>query len=108
MYKKKISGEQFTLDCINKEFEIIGSTNHWDTFEELCKWTKQEENKKWYTNNCFTTPEQWKQWKQYFMEHFYDWQPKRVSKREAENEFNWFNLSYGLKYDFDYKLLHDD
>ena len=107
MYKKKISGEQFTLDCINKEFEIIGSTNHWDTLEELCRWTKQEENKEWYTDNVFATPEQWKQWKQYFMEHFYDWQPKRVSKRVAENQFAWFNFNYGLKYDFDYKLLYE-
>ena len=32
---KNISDEQFTLDCVNKEFEIIGSSNHWDTFEEL-------------------------------------------------------------------------
>lgn len=108
MYKKKISAEQFTLDCINKEFEIIGSTNRWNTFEELCEWSKLEENKHWYSHNVFSTPEQFKQWKQYFMEHFYDWQPKRVSKRTAENEFSWFNLSYGLKYDFDYKLLYDD
>ena len=61
-----------------------------------------------YTDNVFATPEQWKQWKQYFMEHFYDWQPKRVPKREVEREFSWFNLSYGLKYDFDYKLLYDN
>lgn len=96
-YVKKISDEQFLLDCINKEFEIIGSTNHWDTFSELCEWTKQEENREWYTNNAFSTSEQWKQWKQYFMEHFYDWKPKRYSKHYIENRvFPWFNLQYGF------------
>lgn len=108
MYRKKITGEQFTLDCINKEFEIIGSDLHWDTFEELCAWSQQEGNRHWYSDNCFTTVEQYKEWKEYFMEHFYDWQPKRVSKDAAEREFSWFNLQYGLKYGFDYNLLYND
>ena len=107
MNNKKISGEQFTLDCINKEFELIGSPNHWATYEELCDWSKLEENKQWYSNSEFATVEQYLQWKQYFMDHFYDWQPKRVSKREAEREFQWFNLQYGLKYGFDLDLLKD-
>lgn len=99
MYKKKISGEQFALDCINKEFEIIGSDLHWDTFHELCEWSK--EHRHWYSDNEFSTREQYDQWKAYFMEHFYDWQPKRVNKVQAEREFSWFNLQYGLKYGFD-------
>ena len=107
MYKKKISDEQFTLDCINKEFEIIGSTNHWDTFKELCEWSQLEENKHWYSDNEFSTPEQYREWEKYFFEHFYDWQPKRVSKHAAKEEFSWFNLRYGLKYGFDYKLLEN-
>ena len=104
-YVKKISDRQFTLDCINKEFEIIGSTNHWDTFEELCEWAKQEENTEWYSNNAFSTPEQFKEWHQYFINHFYDWQPKRVSLRAAERSFSWFNLCYGLRNDFNDELL---
>ena len=108
MYKKKISDEQFALDCINKEFEIIGDSHRWNSWAELCQWSKLEENKHWYSNFCFETPEQFREWKAYFMEHFYDWQPKRVSKAQAEREFSWFNLSYGLKYNFDYTLLYDD
>lgn len=108
MYKKKISSEQFLLDCINKEFEIIGSDKHWNTPEELFEWSKLPENKHWYSNNEFSTVEQYREWKQYFMEHFYDWQPKRVSKRDAEREFSWFNLQYGLKYGFDYNLLYEN
>ena len=98
MYKKKISDEQFLLDCINKEFEIIGSSNHWDTIDELVEWSK--ENKHWYSDNAFTSREQYDEWRAYFLEHFYDWQPKRVSKRQAEREFSWFALQYGFTYDF--------
>jgi len=105
---KKISADQFALDCINKEFEIIGSPLHWETFEELCAWSKQKENKDWYSNNSFATVEQYKEWKNYFMEHFYDWKPKGVSKAEAERQFSWFNLQYGLRYDFDFTLLYHD
>lgn len=101
MYKKKISDEQFVLDCINKEFEIIGSTLHWDTFEELCEWSKEEQNQHWYRDNSFTSREQYEQWRDYFLEHFYDWQPKRVSKDRAEREFSWFTLQYGFTYDFE-------
>ena len=108
MYKKKISGEQFALDCVNKEFEIIGSPMKWATFEELSAWSKLPENHRWYSNYCFETPEQFWEWKAYFMSHFYDWQPKRVSKAMAEREFSWFNLQYGLKYNFDYQLLYDN
>lgn len=108
MYKKKISGEQFALDCIKKEFEIIGKPKDWSTFKELCEWSKLEENRKWFSDNEFETPEQYYEWKKYFMEHFYDWQPKRVSKAQAEREFSWFNLQYGLKYSFDYQLLYND
>ena len=101
MYKKKISDEQFCLDCINKEFEIIGSSHHWDTFAELEEWAK--DNRHWFSDNAFTTREQYDQWKEYFLEHFYDWQPKRVSKKQAEREFSWFTLQYGFRYDFDDK-----
>ena len=101
MYKKKISDEQFVLDCINKEFEIIGSDLHWDTFKELSEWSKEEQNRHWYSDNSFTSREQYEQWRNYFLGHFYDWQPKRVSKKTAEIEFSWFTLQYGFAYDFE-------
>lgn len=105
---QKISEKQFVLDCVNKEFELIGSPLHWDTFEELSAWSKLEENKEWYSNNAFTSIAQYRAWKDYFLTHFYDWQPKRVSKKEAEREFQWFNLQYGLGYGFDYNMLYND
>lgn len=104
----KINDEQFVLDCINKEFEIIGSDLHWDTFKELSDWSKLPENENWFSQYEFDSKEQYNQWKAYYLEHFYDWQPKRVNKSQAEMAFAWFNLQYGLKHGFDFKLLYDN
>lgn len=103
MYVKKISAKQFLLDCINKEHEIAGSSLHWDTFEELQKYSDTHEN--WFNDHSFIDVSQYFKIKDYFLNHFYDWQPKRVSKKEAEKEFSWFMLQYGLRYDFDYTDL---
>ena len=95
--RKKISEEQFLLDCINKEFEIIGSTLHWDTFEELVKWSKLPENKYWFSDYEFTTEEQYNEWKQYCISHFYDWSSKMYSKIYVENSFfPMLSLHYGF------------
>ena len=40
MRKSKISGKQFLLDCINKEFELIGSPEHFNTFEDLVSYAE--------------------------------------------------------------------
>lgn len=94
---KKISDTQFVLDCVNKEFEIIGSNLHWDTFEELSKWSKLPENKEWFSQYEFENEDQYNQWKNYYLNHFYDWKPKYISKRAIEtNYFPWFSLQYGF------------
>lgn len=98
---KKISETQFVLDCINKEFEIIGSNLHWDTFEDLSKWSKLPENKEWFSQYEFESEDQYNQWKNYYLDHFYDWKSKRYRSRDIEREFSWFSLMYGLKYDFE-------
>ena len=93
----KISDEQFILDCINKEFEIIGSNLHWDTLEELSNWSKLPENENWFSQYEFDTEEQYNQWKNYYLEHFYDWKPKYYSKTYVRNYvFPWFSLQYGF------------
>lgn len=94
---KKISNEQFTLDCINKAFEIIGSDLHWNTFEELKNWSNLPENKYWFDSFIFTTQKQYDQWRDYFMTHYYDWGPKRTPKYIINREFGWFALSYGFR-----------
>lgn len=102
-YVKKISDKQFALDIINKEFEIAGTGLHFETYEDLQ--TFCEEHKQWYSDYSFATPEQFYEWKDYFYKHFYDWQPKRCGKTEIDREFGWFNLQYGLKYDFSFEIL---
>lgn len=93
----KISEKQFVLDCVNKEFEIIGSNLHWDTFEELAAWSMLPENKEWFSQYEFASEDQYNQWKEYYMEHFYDWKPKHYSKKYVEHHcFPWFSLSYGF------------
>lgn len=91
---KKISADQFVLDLINKEFEIIESGLHWNSINELKVWT--ENNPLWFNVYTMTT-EQYNLLRDYFMEHFYDWKPKRVSKATAQNEWGWFALSFGLR-----------
>ena len=98
-YVKKISNKQFLLDCINKEHEIAGSKLHWDNFDDLEKYVNTHDF--WYNDYSFTTAEQYKEMKEYFLEHFYDWKPKRYSIEDAKKEFSWFMFMYGLRYDFD-------
>lgn len=105
MRKSKISDKQFLLDCINKEFEVIGSPEHFDTFEDLVSYA--EEHPKWYSENKFIIPDQYLIWKKYYEEHFYDWKPKRISKRMMREQFAWFNLEYGFALGFDYNLIKD-
>jgi len=93
----KISDKQFVLDCINKEFEIIGSSLHWDTFEELSAWSQLPENRDWFSQYEFADKDQYNQWKAYYLEHFYHWQPKYHSKKYVEKHyFPWFSLNYGF------------
>lgn len=98
-YVKKINTDQFILDCINKQYEIIHSDIHFNTFDDLLDYAQN--HPKWFNESEYKTPEQFKKWKDYFFEHFYDWKPKRYSKRIVENEFSWFNLQYGLKSGYD-------
>lgn len=95
MKYNKITEEQFVLDCINKEFDIIGSKLYFETFKQLSDWSK--DNKEWFSKYSFKSEVQYKEWERYFLSHIYDWQPKSLSKRRAKSEFEWFNLMYGFR-----------
>lgn len=101
MAKTKITEQQFVTDVINKELELAQTGLHFDTFEELSEWTKLPENEKWFDKYSFTTEEQYEEWKNYFYEHIYDWQPKKTPKYKIDKTFNWFNLDWGLRCNFD-------
>lgn len=102
---KKISGEQFAFDMIRKELDIIGSGLHFANPDELREWA--EINSRWFADYKFSTVEQYLEWRDYFAEHYYDMEPKRVSKNQMKRDFAWFNLNYGLAYDFDLAELKD-
>ena len=95
---KKISEKQFVLDCINKEFELIGSEKRFDTFEALSQYTK--DNPQWFDDNVFPSPEIEIIWREYCLKHFYDWQPKRISKQIAKENIGWLSLNWGFRTDY--------
>jgi hypothetical protein len=105
-YTKKISGPQFAFDCIQKELDIVGSGLTFATYDEMVEWQKEHRN--WFQEYEFKTLEQFLEWRNYFAEHFYDWKPKRITRREMRDCFNYFNLQYGLKYGFDYNDIPKD
>lgn len=92
---KKISEKQYVLDCINKQYELCGLERRFDTFEELSKYSK--EKPKWFDEDGFFENEAiYKIWIEYCIQHFYDWQPKSVSKRIAKDNVSWFALDYAF------------
>lgn len=107
-YKKKLTDNEFVELVINKELEIAGADMR---YADIVKLTKDEQQKmQWWTKYTFKTLEQFLEWRQFFYDHFYDWQPKSVKKSVMEREFQWWNLQWGLKYDFDYEEIakHDE
>lgn len=92
---KKISERQFVLDCINKEFEIIGSDKRFSTFEELSEFSKA--NPKWFDEYSFEKPEDEILWKEFCLKHFYNWKSQHTSKRIAQETIGWLALDWGFK-----------
>lgn len=83
MKPAKLTKQEFALVAVHKQLEMAGV----DT-------SVLKEDKEWFSNNTMTT-EQCSQWKSWFIEQ-YRLNFKR-SKKEAEREFSWFNLGYGLR-----------
>lgn len=106
MRMKKTSAQQFVLDCINKQYELTCPSIHFNTFDDLVAYSKEHPD--WYDEYKFDTPDQYLIFKEYFEKHYYDWKPKRVSKRMMKEQFSWFNLEYGFGLNFDYNLIKDE
>ena len=79
--------EQFGWDAIYKMLEIA-------KHEESIVWEKE-----WFSTYCMTEAmrETWKAW--FILEAGKRF---RMNRYRAEKEFNWFDLSYGLKINNDY------
>lgn len=102
MRVKKISSLDFTLDIINKMFELVGSDLHWYTFEKLLLWSREIEasGQRWFELYSMTL-EQYLELRDYFYTHYYDMSPKRIPHREVERAFISFMFQYGFAYDFE-------
>jgi hypothetical protein len=75
--------ENFTMFAILKQLEMAGVDPKVLT-----------EDKFWFSNNTIS-PEKAEEWKQWFLtearKNF------KLTKKKAEREFIWFNLTYGLR-----------
>lgn len=102
---KKLTTDEFYELVINKELEIAGaSIKYKDIIEDYKKPAEEQKLRRWFIDNKFNTYNQFKEWKQFYKDHFYDWKPKRCAKKEIEGYFAWFNLMYGLAWNFDFPI----
>ena len=93
-YVKKISVDQFVFDCIKKEHELAGAEFNFNNFQEFADWSRLDENLEWY-NKYELSKEQHLELEKYFIEHFYDCKPKRISRQYVKDKvFPWFCLEY--------------
>lgn len=100
---KKLTDKEFVELIINKELEIAGADIRYKDIVALSK--EEQDKERFFDKYSFKTEEQFNEWRDFFYEHFYDWQPKRITKRQMENEFSWFNLDWGLTCDFDREII---
>ena len=105
MKAKKLTDKEFVELIIDKELEIAGADVR---FKDLDAMTHEEQEKyEFFTRFSFKTLEDFLEWRQFFYDHFYDWQPKRTSKEMMRREFAWFNLQWGLTLDFPYEQIRE-
>lgn len=110
-YRKKISDHEFLRDVISFELKKFGID--YDYLMSLPEWPEDrsmidpdvEYRNDWYQRYCFDTFDEFLAWKVYFFEHWKDHAPARCWKRSiVEREFEWCNLMYGLKTNYDFDL----
>ena len=108
MKVKKLTDKEFLELVIDKELEIAGADVRFKDLKSMTK--EQEEEYKFFNRFSFNNLEEFLEWRQFFYDHFYEWQPKSVNKKEMEREFSWFNLQWGLKLNFPYEQIieHDN
>lgn len=101
-YKKKLTDTEFLKLIIDKELEIAGADFR---FDDIIAMPDEERRAfKWFQIYGFNTYQEYMEWKNFFFEKFYDWQPKYITKKQAEREFSWINLQYGLTWKYPYEL----
>ncbi len=89
---KEQKRQQAVVDLINQMFVIAG---HEVTYDDI-----KDRKDEWYTQWTMTV-EQSEEWKKWGVDYLRT--NLKMSKKVSENEMNWVNLMWGLKYS-DYKL----
>ncbi len=89
---KEQKRQQAVVDLINQMFVIAG---HEVTYDDI-----KDRKDEWYTQWTMTV-EQSEEWKKWGVDYLRT--NLKMSKKASENEMNWINLMWGLKYS-DYKL----
>lgn len=103
---KKLTDDEFVELIIDKELEIANADIRAKDIKALSK--EEQDKLKWWEKYEFKTVEEFLEWRNFFYDHFYDWQPKRVGKYDMKREFSWFNLCWGLQCTFDTNLIPRD
>jgi hypothetical protein len=75
--------EAFVMEAVYKELDLAG-VDH----------SVLKSDEQWYQNNTMT-PEQHKEWKKWFIAE--SRKIFKLTKKGAEQEFQYFDLSYGLR-----------
>lgn len=91
---------EFTEIMVDKELELVNAPVR---YRDLI--AEPEKYPRWFDEYALTL-DQYKEWKQYFYDHFYDWKPKR--EKDIKGWFSMFALQYGLRYNFDYKEIYNE
>jgi hypothetical protein len=107
--------EEVRNNCINKELEPYGLTIEdvmgkkavfkkfefkMKTFFGFVKYPTFFKTIPWYQYCTFKTEEQFESWKAFCILELIS--KLKMTKEQAEEEFNWMNLNYGLKQEYLY------
>jgi len=68
---------------------------------------KQEFQDDWLRKYKFNTVEEYIKYKKYYFKLYPKTKAWKVNKHEIEQSFSWFDMQYGLMYDFDYNEIRE-
>lgn len=65
-------------------------------------------SKDWYSKYTFDTHEEYLNWKKYCIELLTKNIAPKLNKKRAEREFQWINLQYGLRQNYNTRVVNKD
>ena len=80
--RPKLTEQTIAMHLINEQLAYVGKT-----------WDEVKDDPEWYSNNQLTE-QQFNNWKEYSVKTIQ--KVYKFDKQQAEYEFSWFNLGYGL------------